>query len=261
MKKHFLLAFLSVLVICGPVFSSETSQVVGINKKAGDYSGNIPVKTVRQVKLPKGYHEGIFIDKDNARAWINNGEKGKTWVVSLADGAAISEIDPISTFTEGVTSAAGGKYWVTDWDEKKLYRAVIENGRMKGELEVSFAPSYVAGVVFTGQNVYLLTWSRGIGTVYHLVKLDADGNIIEKIKINDIPEPSQLAWDGKYLWMSSWYNKRIYKVDPSTYEILGYFYSPAEDATGIFWDGKFFWVTGTYDDLYQVELLPFSSDR
>jgi hypothetical protein len=68
-------------------------------------------------------------------------------------------------------------------------------------------------------------------------------------------EPCQLAWDGKYLWMSSWYDRRVYKVDVERMEAIGYFCSPVERTTGIAWDGKYLWLTATHGDLYKIEIL------
>jgi sugar lactone lactonase YvrE len=63
-----------------------------------------------------------------------------------------------------------------------------------------------------------------------------------------------MAWDGKNIWVSSWYDGRIYKMDPDTMDILGYITSPVKKTTGIAFEGAFLWVTGTYSDLYKMEL-------
>jgi hypothetical protein len=78
--------------------------------------------------------------------------------------------------------------------------------------------------------------------------------MLKSYRINNIQEPSQMAWDGKNLWVSSWYDRRIYKLDPDTMDIIGYINSPVKKTTGIAWDGAFLWVTGTYSDLYKMEL-------
>lgn len=221
-------------------------------EKSDDHAAMIPARLIRKIKLPAGYHEGLFVEKN--RIYVNNGEGGKTWVVDMASGELISQIEPAGTFSEGITGAPSGGYWVTDWDAKKLYFVKIENNKMLPESEVSMAPSHPAGVAWDGSHLYVVTWTRGLGTKYHLLKMDKAGNTIRKTAIKNIPEPTQLAWDGKDLWMSSWFNRRVYKIDAETLEIKGYFRSRIDRTSGIAWDGKYFWVTGTEADLRQIEI-------
>ena len=86
------------------------------------------------------------------------------------------------------------------------------------------------------------------------MQLTDEQRMIVKMKIRGIHEPSQLAWDGEHLWISSWYNSKVYKVDVNNFKVLGAFKSPAKETTGITWDGEYLWVTGTHADLYQVKL-------
>ena len=93
-----------------------------------------------------------------------------------------------------------------------------------------------------------------MGTKFHILEMDADGNKLDKISIQNIQEPSQMAWDGRSLWITSWYRGLVYKVDVEKWECVGAFPSPVSDATGIVWDGEYLWLTGTYSDLYKMKL-------
>ena len=254
MRKYITILLIASLAwLNGCVFSNDAIRNTGAFERAEDHRGMIPTKIVRKIKLPKGYHEGLLFHKDTI--WVNNGQEGKTWVVDLASGKVTSEIEPVGTFSEGITEARGGRFWLTDWDAKKLYLVRIEKSKMIAESELSLAPSHPAGVVSSGSYLYVIIWTRvASGTRYHLLKMDQIGNIIEKKKIKGIPEPTQLAWDGSYLWISSWFDRRVYKIDPETYEIKGYFRSGVKKLTGITWDGKNFWMTGTRAGLYKIEL-------
>ena len=221
-------------------------------ERAESYQSDIPVKVIKRVPLPRGYHEGLFWDGENI--WVNNGEKINTWVVDPDTGKVLSEIIPPGTFSEGITMADDGSFWTTDWDEKKLYRVKIEAGKMEVEYDISLEPAYPTGVVWTGKKLYVLTWERGLGTKYYLMQLSDKERMSRKMRIKRIHEPSQLAWDGKHLWVTSWFSQLIYKIDVDTFRALGSFKSPVSDTTGIAWDGKYFWITGTRSDLYQVEL-------
>ena len=170
-------------------------------------------------------------------------------------GKIMKEINPAGTFTEAITSIEKGTYIVTDWDVKKIYTARIENNMMSAEKEISTEPSHPAGAIWNGKNLFVITWTRSLaGTKFNLLKMDSAFNILKNYEIKKIQEPCQMAWDGKSLWISSWYDRRIYRMDPDTMDVTGYIESPVKKTTGVAWDGKYLWVTGTYSDLYKIEL-------
>jgi len=251
MKKRPGVIFL-IVILMAALFNYDAGGADEITTES--YEVAIPMEKIRKIELPKGYHEGLLIDDGNI--WVNNGEHGATWVVDLASGEVLSEIEPVATFTEGITSAPSGKYWVSDWTEKKIYLVSIENSKMISESEISMAPARPTGIIWTGFRLYVVTWTRGVGTQYHIHEMDEEGNILRKVRINGISEPSQLAWDGSDLWLSSWFDRRVYRIDPETLQATGYFRTKIEQTTGIVWDGECFWVTGTHADLYRIKINP-----
>lgn len=224
-------------------------------KAASDYRP-IPAHVIKKITIPKWYHEGLFYD--GKYIWVSNGEKGKTWVVDPSSGAVMSEITPVAGFTEAITQRQdNGAFFVTDWSDKKLYRVRIEGDKMVPEQSVSFAPAYPAGAVWNGERFFVVTWTRRIfGTKFDIIELDGEMNKVNRIAVGRIQEPTHLAWDGKFLWVTSWFSRIIYKVDVGSWTMTGYFRSPVMKTTGIVWDGKCLWVTGTHSDLYQVEVPP-----
>ncbi|MFH1798222.1 MAG: hypothetical protein ABH844_02600 [Candidatus Omnitrophota bacterium] len=220
----------------------------------------IPVRIIKEIILPKAYHEGLYLDGKNI--WVSNGRGYDTWVFDTETGKIISKIKPIGSFTEAISSAGDGTFWMTDWNEKKLYRVKIEEGRMEAVDSVSLELARPAGVVWTGEYLYLITWTRGAGgTSYHLLQFDSAGKILRKMRIKHIPEPAHLAWDDKNLWITSWYNQRVYKIDEKTFQVLDSFQSPAAKTTGIAWDGRHFWITGTHANLYQTAVGEFDESH
>jgi glutamine cyclotransferase len=191
-----------------------------------------------------------MIDKDNI--WVCNGKKGKIWTLDARSGTLLSEIDPVAGFTESITRMPDNTFLSTDWEEKKLYSIVIEKNKAVVKKEVSLSPAHPAGILYTGKAIYVMTWTRGLGTKFDLVVMDRDFNISRRVKIDRIQEPAHMAWDGKSIWITSWYRRLIYKVDPDAMEIIGTVRSPVHNTTGIAWDGRYFWVTGTYSDLYGI---------
>ncbi|MCX5686579.1 MAG: YbhB/YbcL family Raf kinase inhibitor-like protein [Candidatus Omnitrophica bacterium] len=246
---------INIVLILSVIFvSSAECQVL---KRAKDYE-KIEVKVIKTIPLPRWYHEGLFYDGNNI--WVCNGQKGKIWVVDPVKGSVVSEITPVAAFTEGIARSADGRYFVTDWVEKKLYRVKIDNGKMAPQSDISFEPAHPAGVAFAGKRLFVITWQRGLGTKFNILEVDDAMFIVEKIRINDIQEPCQMAWDGHNLWITSWFYRCVYKVDMDRLKIVGQFSSPVAKATGIAWDGKYLWMTGTYADLYQLEVQPKEAD-
>lgn len=233
-------------------FTSFAEEEVPSLSKADNYQSKMPIKVLKEYDLPKGWHEGLFFDGKNI--WVSNGRGYKTWVVDPETGKIISEIDPGGSFTEGITSGVKNTYWITDWEEKKIYRARLEGAKMVDEYDISLDPAHPAGCIWTGEHLYVITWTRGMGTKYHLMQLDENERMFRKFRIKRIHEPAHMAWDGRHLWITSWYNQLVYKVDVETFQVLGSFKSPVPETTGITWDGGYFWITGTHSGLYKIEL-------
>lgn len=235
----FILLLVAVLAISGFTMSK-------------DY-GQIKSKVVTKIKIPKWYHEGLY--SDGRDIWVNNGKNGDTWIIDTNAKKVIGNIKPIGTFTEAITLKDKDTFFVTDWDAKKVYTAKIEGSSMRMVSEKSVEPAHPAGASWNGSNLFVITWTRSLaGTKFHLLKMDADMNLLSSAEITKILEPAHLAWDGKYFWISCWYSNRIYKVDVEDLKILGYTKSPATKTTGLVWDEKYLWVTGTHDGLYKLEL-------
>ncbi|MDD4957196.1 MAG: hypothetical protein PHH49_07010 [Candidatus Omnitrophica bacterium] len=219
---------------------------------AEDDQENIGYDIVERLSLPKGYHEGLFMD--NGEIWVNNGEHINTWVIDPVTGEKKRDIIPVGTFTESVTKDTEGRLWVSDWNEKKVFHVEISEGKMRSVGEISFEPGHPTGTAWAEGHLYVITWERGAGTKYYLNKVSPEGKIVLRARIKGISEPSMLAWDGKDLWVSSWYYRRIYRIGMDDLGVIGYIISPVDKTTGIVWEDGYLWVTGTYGDLYKLKI-------
>lgn len=241
------LIMLVVICVAGRLFASEQSLTVAKEFK------RIDARVVKQLGVPRSYHEGLYYDGKSI--WLSNGELGKTWIIDTNSGAVLSEIEPVAGFTEAITSKGDGTYYTTEWYEKKIYHVTLDGSKLVVNASVSVAPSHPAGAVWNGLCLYVILWDRGFfGTKFSIIEMDEKMNIADKVQILTIQEPCQLAWDGSYLWMTSWYDQKAYKIDISTWQAIGYFCTSLDKTTGIAWDGKYFWLTATYGDLYKMEL-------
>lgn len=235
------------------LLSARHSYGAGVELKVVRGCREIEARVAARVNVPRCYHEGLYYDGKNI--WISNGEGGKTWIVDAGTGNVLSEINGIGGFTEAITAKGDGTYFTTEWYDKKVYLARVKDESLIAERCVSIEPSHPAGAVWNGNRLYVITWDRGLlGTKFGLLEMDGDMNIISRIPIKAMQEPCQMAWDGSYLWVSSWYDRRVYKIDTSSWEVVGYISSPADRTTGIAWDGRYLWLTGTYEDLYKMEI-------
>ena len=145
---------ISVMLFSIFIFSKVAGAALeeySLQKIEEGYESDIKTETVEIVKIPKGYHEGLFFDGTNM--WVNNGEKIDTWIIDVSSGDVVDEIKPVGTFTEGITKTNDGKYWVTDWDSKELILAGINNSVMEPEKRIYMGPAHPTGVVLAGEDL------------------------------------------------------------------------------------------------------------
>lgn len=255
-KRKRLLKFFLMLIFCASGIPDAPCDTIKSAKsltleRAADYKYMTP-SVVRTVSLPKSYHEGLFYD--NGFMWVANGKGGNVWKIDLASGSIISELDSFGKFTESMVRSDTGSYYLSDWDEKKVYRIAIDGSRIIEEASLSIAPAHPAGLAWAKNALLVLTWTRGVfGTKFEILELDSSLAIMRRIGVGAIQEACQMAWDGSHLWISSWFDGKVYKVDIDRWIIMGHFSSPVELTTGLAFDGASLWITGTNSDLYRME--------
>jgi glutamine cyclotransferase len=108
---------------------------------------------------------------------------------------------------------------------------------------------FAEGMTILNDKIYQLTWKSKMGYVY-----DLDLNKIDDFKYNKSKEGWGLTNDGTYLYKSEGSSK-IWKIDPNTYEELGYI--------EVVWNDRIVskvneleWIDGKiYANVYQSNLL------
>lgn len=239
------------IILSGIIASPSYSETQTL-KKSDDY-GDLDIKIIRSITIPEWYHEGLLLDGDSI--WVANGRGGNIWIIDKASGNLEAEIVPPSGFTEAIIKAGDGRYLITDWDDKKLYEASLKDGRLAASRTLfDFTPSHPAGLVSADGRLFVIIWTRGIGTKFDILELDGEFRVIDKIRVTAIQEPAHMAWDGKSLWITGWYNRRVYRVDPEKWAVTASFRAPISKVTGIACEDKYLWITGTYADLYKVSV-------
>jgi len=238
--------------VCSILSNSVAFSEDAVLSYSENYTPRMPIEIKKKITLPKGYHEGISLYE--GRVWVSNGKGQNTWVINPETGEVEFEIKSAGRFTEAIAPAPDGLFWITDWDDKRIYRAKLKKDEWEIVSQISLQNARPTGIVRAGGAMYVITWERGLGTKYYLSKFDKGGNISERARIKRIHEPAHLAWDGKHFWITSWYSGIVYKINLDSRKVEGSFKSPAASPTGIAWDGKHLWITGTSADLYKVDL-------
>ncbi len=65
--------------------------------------------------------------------------------------------------------------------------------------------------------------------------------------------PTELAWDGEYLWVAENDEGKIYQINSSTGAEIYSFNSPGDEPSGLTWDGLYLWCADWNEDkIYQI---------
>ena len=65
--------------------------------------------------------------------------------------------------------------------------------------------------------------------------------------------PTELAWDGEYLWVAENDLDKIHKIDPSTGAVIYSFDAPGDEPSGLTWDGLYLWSADWIKDkIYKI---------
>jgi glutamine cyclotransferase len=108
---------------------------------------------------------------------------------------------------------------------------------------------FAEGMTILNDKVYQLTWQSKMGYVY-----DLDLNKIDDFKYNQSQEGWGLTNDGTYLYKSDGSSK-IWKIDPDTYEELGYIEVVSNDRI-VSKINELEWINGKiYANVYTTNLI------
>ena len=108
---------------------------------------------------------------------------------------------------------------------------------------------FAEGMTILNDKIYQLTWQSKMGYVY-----DLDLNKIDDFKYNQSQEGWGLTNDGTYLYKSDGSSK-IWKIDPNTYEELGYIEVVSNDRV-VSKINELEWIDGKiYANVYTTNLI------
>jgi hypothetical protein len=108
----------------------------------------------------------------------------------------------------------------------------------------------VSGLSFDGESVWITV--EGDYTIYQVNPKTS--RIVRKLHF-PVSETGGSAWDGRYLWQLAYVEKKIYKVDVHSGEIVESLRSPGTGmCSGMTFDGTYLWVANFEDKkFYQID--------
>ncbi len=162
---------------------------------------------------------------DGTHLWVGDYITGLIYRVDPARPESTRAYASPGPHVEGLTWD-GTHLWSADWSTGLIYRLAV------GDTVLAVTRSFAApgagdpvGLAWDGEALWLTTWNPPI-----LYRLDpAAGAVLveQPVKWDGgslYPAhaffPEDLAWDGEALWMTDWWTRKVYRINPDTFELL-----------------------------------------
>ena len=184
-----------------------------------------------------------------------------------ANGDEVYQIDPDTgsyslLFSGPQEDAFGLTYdgvylWTTDHPGSSSTPAGAMQLDMNGNLFSQFdlPDHYMSGIAYDDGDFWVATYYPDPATIH---KVDDTGSILQQFTAPD-DQPWDLCLENDNLWMADYWGDTLYKIDPSTGNLLESHSSEGVDPAGIVWDGTYLWycdngIDYTDDYLYKIDL-------
>jgi len=184
-----------------------------------------------------------------------------------ANGDEVYQIDPSTgdfslLFTGPQDDAFGlsfdGTYiWTTDHPGGGSTPAIAMQLDMSGNLisQFNLPAHYMSGIAYDSGDFWVAAYYDPDGQIY---KVDITGGIITQFPAPD-NQPWDLCVENGNLWMVDYWGDALYKIDPTTGDLLETHDSEGVDPSGVVWDGSYLWYCDNgqgigQDYLYKIDL-------
>lgn len=140
---------------------------------------------------------------DGTYLWQADSYGGGIYKLNTADCSVISSIPSPDMYLNDL--AWDGNYlWVCGYTSGKLYKLEPSDGSIVAEFDIQGE-----GLTYDGTYLLLSQDSR-------ILRINpSDGQVISSMQI-PFSRPESLAWDGGYLWVASFDEAMIYRIDVGT---------------------------------------------
>ena len=274
MKKILSIAIVIIFVLVGFGAVGISSNKTIVNTNENDTATSVDDLSLNQYQSEIG---GEIVPRDwlvVATYSIPEGAAGLAYDGTYlycgiygTNGDEVYEIDPDTgsyslLFNGPQEDAFGLTYdgvylWTTDHPGSSSTPAVAMQLDMSGNLISQFdlPDHYMSGIAYDSGDFWVATYYPDPSTIY---KVDSTGSIIKQFTAPD-DQPWDLCLENNNLWMADYWGDTLYKIDPSTGNLLESHSSEGVDPAGIVWDGAYLWycdngIDYDYDYLYKVAL-------
>ncbi len=228
--RHSLLLTQFVLFLCPSLF---------VVPSFGADNNKNTLELIR--KIPhSGYSEGL----DYYEGYLWHALPKEIKKIDPKDGTVVATFPPATEYSESLTWFQG-KLWNLSFHDNGLYSSKVDGKNLKFTREFTVPEVHGWGITFIGKElVFTGDYSN------KLYFYDPKTKKITKTLETDGKDLEDLAWDGEYIWASSftWEHGKIFAIHPKTGKILAKYSLPETEACNIIdsiaYDGKALWVTG-----------------
>ena len=148
-----------------------------------------------------------------------------------------------------------GQYlWTTDHPSNPAKAMKLGwNGALLSQFNLP--AQYMSGIAYDAGNFWVAAYYPDPATIY---KVTSTGSVITQFTAPD-NQPWDLCLENGNLWIADYWGDTLYKIDPSTGDLLESHASEGVDPAGIVWDGQYLWYCDNgqgynQDYLYKVDL-------
>ncbi|KXA93527.1 hypothetical protein AKJ66_01885 [candidate division MSBL1 archaeon SCGC-AAA259E22] len=222
------------------------------------------VKPEKEIKVVASFSApGMGLAWDGTYLWSADKDKEKIYKLDPSTGEVV-----FSFSVHGMRDPRG-----LAWDGTHLWNTTSEIAYQydpsTGEVISSFdskLPVIPKGLAWDGS--YLCVVANEAGSIrkvdpqtekvvssLELSRSDA-GSIAPSSWVAGYRGPTGLAWDGSHFWIANDNTDKIYKLDPSSGEVISSFDWPARLGRpyGLAWDGSYLWCVGY--EIYKIDVKP-----
>lgn len=208
------------------------------------------LELVRQIPH-SGYSEGLHFHG----GFLWNSNPDSIVKIDPKDGTVVEKFKPATTYSESIVWALG-KLWNVSFRDNGLYAGAPSKNSVEFKKIGEVPEVHAWGIEFI-QGKIVVTGDFSAKLYF----LDPKNGKLVKILTTEIKDVEDLAWDGKYIWASSFSMSRgsVFRIDIQTGKTKDEFLLPVASQCpvidGIAVEGKTLWITGKYcPSIYQLKL-------
>lgn len=227
-------------------FDASTSQARGGRQLVsyewdfGDGNTDIGVVTMYVYAAPGSYTVKLMVTDDKGAT----GSAQQTLTVS-AGQMVLKVLDVPGSDPDAAGLAWDGqRLWVADFTTEMLYQLDPQTGAVLKTLEAPGTDELPIALTWDGSALWVATLGELEDKLYRVNPNNGQvwKSLAVPAEVSAMGTVDGLGWDGSALWLADGTEQKLYKLAPSSGDVLEQFalnFAPA----GLAWDGQSFWIS------------------